>query len=80
MVRQHIALREKRTNSYCCSQTHSNHLQCICRKAQPQATANAFFDDWINIYLAKEDYPGVFPPQIAQDVLGSQRRSNQMGG
>jgi len=44
-----------------------------------QTTVNAFLDDWINIRLATEDYPGVFPPQVAQDVLGSQRCSNGFG-
>ena len=44
-----------------------------------QTTVEAFLDDWINMRLATEDYPGVFPPQVAQDVLGSQRRSNRFG-
>jgi len=45
-----------------------------------QATVNAFLSYWINIRLAKDDYPGVFPPGVAQDVLQSQRHSGRFGG
>jgi len=45
-----------------------------------QATVNAFLSYWINIRLAKDDYPGVFPPGVAQDVLQSQRHSGSFGG